>query len=937
MVFWGALWFSIFAGIMGMHDWFDGVLSVAIFPLAGALAGAHLRHALLKEWAAQAAALPKAPEVFGQVESVDVRPDFLTPVRNAQLAAERAAEFAAAKPEVALAAPVRVESNAYAEYIRPAEPVVVEPNLLERVFAAGKNWLLGGNTVVRVGVVLLFIGLAFLAKYTAQMGWFPIEARLTVVAVAGLALLSVGFWARQKINLLQYALTLQGAGVAVLYLTILAAMRVYGLLPMLLAFALMALICALGAILAYVQNGLVLALVSFAGGFAAPLLLSTGSGNYIGLFGYYSILNLAILGIAYFKAWRPLNLLGFFATFGVATFWGVLQFEADKYLPAQVFLAIFVLIYLLTAILYARNSQTLERSRGQALVDSTLVFGTPLVAFGLQMGLVADMAFGSAFSALGFALLYVLAAAYLLRSQAANFRVLIECFIALAVGFVTLAVPLALDGQAIGMTWALEGLGAFWVGMRQGRWTPRAFGVLLQGLALLALWLADPVQSLTPFANATFIGLLISAVCAVVLSYGLRHELPHSGTKWGAWYVAQEQRWATPFYALGFVLLLCAFGSQVNLSVMDGNTYETMWWIERAVLRIYALAAVYLGLTVASTLYGRRINAQVADAPMLGVLPVLWLTFVAVWLQGHALQGWGWLFWPAALLVHYALLYRAEHQSTTPSVLRHVTWLHYSHAATLWLLCVLLADAMWRVIVSNQLSATAWGSVAGLLTGVVVLLVVSLWSSHRVQQAWPLVPHRLAYLRTAAAPLAGLLLLSAVLCALMSSGQTAPLPYIPLLNPTDLTVAAALAVVALWYLRLSAWTTLPFARMQLWAVLAGAAFVLVNTIWLRIAHHFFGVDWRVDALFDSFIVQTGYAILWSVLALLLMVWAHRRQWRVLWMVGAGLLGLTVFKLIFIDLANRGGFERIVAFISVGVMMLLIGYLAPLPPAREEQA
>ena len=120
------------------------------------------------------------------------------------------------------------------------------------------------------------------------------------------------------------------------------------------------------------------------------------------------------------------------------------------------------------------------------------------------------------------------------------------------------------------------------------------------------------------------------------------------------------------------------------------------------------------------------------------------------------------------------------------------------------------------------------------------------------------------------------------------------------------------------------------------AVLAGAGFVLLNTIWLRIAHHFFDVDWRASALFDSFIVQTGYAILWSVLALLLMVFAHRRGLRSVWMVGAGLLGLTVVKLIFIDLANRGGFERIIAFISVGVMMLLIGYLAPLPPASEHK-
>ena len=112
---------------------------------------------------------------------------------------------------------------------------------------------------------------------------------------------------------------------------------------------------------------------------------------------------------------------------------------------------------------------------------------------------------------------------------------------------------------------------------------------------------------------------------------------------------------------------------------------------------------------------------------------------------------------------------------------------------------------------------------------------------------------------------------------------------------------------------------------------AALAFIALNTVWLRIAHHFFGVYWRLDALFGSFVVQTGYAILWTLLALSLMVIAHRRVQRPLWLVGAGLLGLVVLKLLTIDLSNVGGAERIIAFIAVGVLMLVVGYFAPLPP------
>jgi uncharacterized membrane protein len=94
------------------------------------------------------------------------------------------------------------------------------------------------------------------------------------------------------------------------------------------------------------------------------------------------------------------------------------------------------------------------------------------------------------------------------------------------------------------------------------------------------------------------------------------------------------------------------------------------------------------------------------------------------------------------------------------------------------------------------------------------------------------------------------------------------------------------------------------------------------------------VPWDADSLFASFLVQAGYSILWTLLALGLMVGANRRAWRTGWMLGAALLAATVLKLFVIDLSNRGGTERIFVFIAVGLLMLVVGYFAPLPPARK---
>jgi uncharacterized membrane protein len=216
-----------------------------------------------------------------------------------------------------------------------------------------------------------------------------------------------------------------------------------------------------------------------------------------------------------------------------------------------------------------------------------------------------------------------------------------------------------------------------------------------------------------------------------------------------------------------------------------------------------------------------------------------------------------------------------------------------------------------------ELWRTAWGAVALLVAGTAMLLCLAMLpTSRRLASRWPFSRFAYSYAWLAAAPLAAGVFIGGLLVALSSRGNAAPLPYIPLLNPTDLAVALSLGALTLWLLRLRG-TDMPVPA--------------------SVAHHFAGVPWDAAPLFDSFLVQTGYAILWTLLALALMVLAHRRAQRPLWMLGASLLGLTLAKLFLIDLSNAGGTERIVAFTAVGILMLVVGYLAPLPPNPGRQA
>jgi uncharacterized membrane protein len=184
----------------------------------------------------------------------------------------------------------------------------------------------------------------------------------------------------------------------------------------------------------------------------------------------------------------------------------------------------------------------------------------------------------------------------------------------------------------------------------------------------------------------------------------------------------------------------------------------------------------------------------------------------------------------------------------------------------------------------------------------------------------------------------------AVVAALFAEGVTDPLPYVALVNPVDLSVALALAALALWRRMLGTAHDVPDAAAPLLGtpgLVAGAAlaFVAINGLWLRTAHHWLGVDWDTRALAQSPMVQTGLAILWTLIAMGLMVVAQRRALRAMWLTGAGLLVVVVIKLLLVDLSKAQGWERIVTFIGVGVLMLVTGYFVPLPPqkAGEERA
>jgi len=100
---------------------------------------------------------------------------------------------------------------------------------------------------------------------------------------------------------------------------------------------------------------------------------------------------------------------------------------------------------------------------------------------------------------------------------------------------------------------------------------------------------------------------------------------------------------------------------------------------------------------------------------------------------------------------------------------------------------------------------------------------------------------------------------------------------------------------------------------------------------LRCFHFWYQIPHQWGDMWASFMIQTGYSILWTVTALILMIVSTKKEWRPLLLTGMGLIIAVVAKLFLVDMSASGTIERIVAFLSVGVLLSVIGYFSPIPP------
>lgn len=790
--------------------------------------------------------------------------------------------------------PVQAADSAGPGWMQPEAPPQAAP-APHAVWA----WITGGNLLTRIGVIALFVGVGFLLKELAQVMTVPIGVRLAGVAIAGAALAIIG--ARLAPSRPGYGVSLEGAGAGILYLTTFAALRLYDVLPTSVAFVLLVAVSVLTVWLAVRADSQPLAGLAVAGGFLAPFLVATSAGTPALLLGYFLVLNVAILALALVRSWRALNVLGFVFTFVLGAFWGHRFYRPEHFAVVEPFLIAFFLFYLAIAILYARRAP-LEARRP---VDGILVFGVPLVGFALQAALLRDTRYGVAISAFVLAALYAVLAGVLRKRAEPGLALLSSAFVALAVIFLTTAIPFAVDPQWTSAWWALEAAAVYWIGCVQRQTLARGFALLLQVGAALAFGLAGWTTEGPIFANALYFGAALIALSALAtVAVADRHDDV----------LSRFERLLLPvLFVWGMGWWLGGGAIEIDRVLPERSEAHAML--------AYTLASVVLALGASRALRWPRLAWFGA-----ALLPVMMVVALADWERAHSTLGeHGWILWPAAWVVQWVAL-RAMQARDPDDATAGERWLGVAHAASAIGLVAWISWEASEWVGRTAVPGSVWLPCAAVWPAIFYLVAMS-----RVPYAapWPFARFRRAYVITAATVVATLAGLWFVLANVFSPGSAPPLPYVPLLNPLDLTLLAVLVAVFAWSTRAA-----HVDERAVYPWLGAAIFLLVNAIVFRTVHQWLDVPWRFGALSNSKVLQAALTLTWTVTALPLMAIAHRRGIRPLWVVGAVLLAVVVGKLFLVDLSSLSGLTRIVAFIGVGLVLLVIGYVAPLPPAAK---
>lgn len=320
--------------------------------------------------------------------------------------------------------------------------------------------LIGENLINKIGIAITVIGVAIGAKYTIEHDLISPLTRIILGYLTGAGLL--GFGIKLKVKYENYSAVLVSGAIAIMYFITYSAYSFYDLMPHVMAFSLMVVFTAFTVVAAINYNKQVIAHIGLVGAYAVPFLLSEGSGKVAILFSYMAIINAGILVIAFRKYWKPLYYVSFGLTWLMYFLWYASNYQTNEHVTlALTFLSIFFTTFYLTFLAY----KLLQKEKFE-IDDIILLLVNSFIFYGIGYGILKNHETGEQLLGLYTlcnAIVHFIVSAIIYRQKLAD-KNLLYLTSGLILVFITIAIPVQLDGNWVTLLWAGEAVLLFWIG-----------------------------------------------------------------------------------------------------------------------------------------------------------------------------------------------------------------------------------------------------------------------------------------------------------------------------------------------------------------------------------------------------------------------------------------------------------------------------------------
>ncbi|MCL6566643.1 MAG: DUF2339 domain-containing protein [Acidobacteriia bacterium] len=391
--------------------------------------------------------------------------------------------------------------------------------------------LIGGRLLNRIGIAALLLAAAFFLKLAYDNRWIGPAGQVAILLVCGAALLVWSQWLLRR-GYPYFSEGIAGLGGAVLYLALYFGWSYHNLFGPGTAFTGMIPITITLLAIAVGRDSQRIAVIALLGGFATPMLASTGRDQQVTLFSYLTVLDAGLVALGWLRRWRSLELLAFAAT--QIYFWGWYNefYTEEKLFRTAAFATLFFLLF--SAIPFLRAQRERQFTRGPFLLVLANAF---LFLIALRQMLWTEHRWMLTLAVLALSALHLVISRMSPPGEAGQPSPVRILYAGLALTFATLAIPIRLEGRWITLAWAIEGVVLIWSGFRTRLWLLRAAGLVLFALVAFRLFVF-PIPAATFLLNARLLTWLFCAGCFAAAAYMARQEREQQEKREPALYAA---------------------------------------------------------------------------------------------------------------------------------------------------------------------------------------------------------------------------------------------------------------------------------------------------------------------------------------------------------------------------------------------------------------